>query len=201
RAAQDPDDDLRRRAGRRFHFVGQSRQLSRAASALGDRRDRDPLAGRTDRDRHRSRRDALLSPRGDHRGRRGTRRRDDGKTRRAFRRACRRRARAGAPSAPATRCMISARRRWIGASAGLAALLVLVGAYAARALHTAEAPTRIDVAATPITSFDNRDPTRTRFGALEFRGGLALTSHFKAFGGISALHMEPDGARFIAVTD
>ena len=97
--------------------------------------------------------------------------------------------------------MISARRRWIGASAGLAALLVLVGAYAARALHTAEAPTRIDVAATPITSFDNRDPTRTRFGALEFRGGLALTSHFKAFGGISALHMEPDGAHFIAVTD
>ena len=53
RAAQDPDDDLRRRAGRRFHALGQSRQLSRAPSALGDRGDRDPLAGRADRHRHR----------------------------------------------------------------------------------------------------------------------------------------------------
>jgi hypothetical protein len=97
--------------------------------------------------------------------------------------------------------MSSARRRWIGASAGLAALLVIAGAYAARVLHTAPAPTRIDVAATPIAAFDNRDPTRTRFGALEFRGGLALTSRNQAFGGISALHMEPDGAHFVAVTD
>ncbi len=53
RAAQDPDDDLRRRAGRRLHALGQSRQLSRAASALGHRGDRDSLAGRTDRHRHR----------------------------------------------------------------------------------------------------------------------------------------------------
>jgi hypothetical protein len=97
--------------------------------------------------------------------------------------------------------MSSARRRWIGASAGLAALLVIAGAYAARVLHTAAAPARIDVAATRIAAFDNRDPTRTRFGALEFRGGLALSSHDQAFGGISALHMEPDGAHFVAVTD
>ena len=36
-----------------------------------------PRPGRTDRHRHRPRRDALLPPRGDHRGRRGTRRHDD----------------------------------------------------------------------------------------------------------------------------
>ena len=49
-----PDDDFRRCAGRRFHAVGQSRQLPRAASAPHHRGDRDPFAGRADRDRHRS---------------------------------------------------------------------------------------------------------------------------------------------------
>ena len=100
RAAQDPDDDLRRRAGRRFHALGQSRQLSRAPSALGDRGDRDPLAGRADRHRHRPRRDALLPPRRHHRRRRGARRRHDREARRAVRGARRRRC---APRAPPRR--------------------------------------------------------------------------------------------------
>ena len=86
RESQDPDDDLRRRAGRRFDAVGQSRQLSRAPSALGDRGYRDPLAGRTDRHRHRPRRHPLLSARGDHRRCRGTRRRHDREARGAVRR-------------------------------------------------------------------------------------------------------------------
>ncbi len=59
----------------------------------------------------------------------------------------------------------------------------------------------IDVRATQITSFDTRDPAQLRFGVLEFRGGLALTSDEPAFGGISALHMEPDGSHFLALTD
>jgi len=93
------------------------------------------------------------------------------------------------------------RRRflWPGAIAGT--LLVIAIAWAAEGLRTSAAPTRIAVDATPIAAFDNRDPTRVRFGALEFRGGLVLTSNYKAFGGISALHMEPDGAHFLAVTD
>ena len=69
-----------------FDPVGQLRQLSRAPSAPRDRGDRDPLAGRADRDRHRPRRHALLSPRGDDRRRRGTRRRDDREARRTVRR-------------------------------------------------------------------------------------------------------------------
>ena len=77
RAAQDPDDDLRRRAGRRFHALGQSGQLPRTASARRHRADRDALAGRAARHRHRPRRHALLPPRRHHRRRRGTRRRDD----------------------------------------------------------------------------------------------------------------------------
>jgi hypothetical protein len=95
----------------------------------------------------------------------------------------------------------SLRRRWIWPGAILAALLVIVAAIAAEGLHTSVAPAAITVDATPIAAFDNRDPTRVRFGALEFRGGLVLTSKYPAFGGLSALHMMPDGARFIAVSD
>lgn len=73
-------------------------------------------------------------------------------------------------------------------------------AYAEAPLYAREA-TRIEIEATPITSFDNRDPSLTRFGALEFRGGLELTSKNPAFGGISGLHIEPDGTHFLAVTD
>jgi hypothetical protein len=94
------------------------------------------------------------------------------------------------------------RRRWFIVGILLAALLGIAGSYAvAQSPRTSRALTRIDVRATQITSFDNRNPAQTRFGALEFRGGLALTSNDPAFGGISALRMEPDGSRFLALTD
>ena len=92
------------------------------------------------------------------------------------------------------------RRCWLGAGAIFAALTVGGGSYADEPRYPA-APTRIEIDATPITSFDNRDPTQTRFGALEFRGGLVLTSKNPAFGGISGLHVEPDGEHFLAITD
>ncbi len=98
--------------------------------------------------------------------------------------------------------MRSPRRRWLAAASLFATLAVAIGAFAiAGAQRYASAPAPIAVAATTIASFDNRDPTRVRFGALEFRGGLALTSKNEAFGGISGIHMEPDGAHFLAVTD
>jgi len=76
-----------------------------------------------------------------------------------------------------------------------------VGTFAvAQNIRYAEAPAKIEIRALPIASFDNRDPTRVRFGALEFRGGLELTSSFSAFGGISGLIMA-DHDRLIAVTD
>ena len=62
-------------------------------------------------------------------------------------------------------------------------------------------PTRIDVSASQITSFEPRNPSLTRFGALEFRGGLVLESKAKTFGGFSSLHIEPDGAHFISASD
>jgi hypothetical protein len=64
-----------------------------------------------------------------------------------------------------------------------------------------EAPVRIEVRARPIAAFDPRDPSRHRFGQLEFRGGLELTSPYKEFGGISGIRVRPDGARFLALTD
>jgi hypothetical protein len=85
---------------------------------------------------------------------------------------------------------------------GLLFAVIVVGASAlAASLRTSPALTHIVVQATPIESFDNRDPTRVRFGALEFRGGLVLTSTYRAFGGISALRVEPDGSHFLGVTD
>jgi hypothetical protein len=97
---------------------------------------------------------------------------------------------------------LKACHRGLIAGALFAAFALAVGSFAiADTLRYAAAPTRVEINATPITSFDNRDPSRTRFGALEFRGGLALTSKNPAFGGISGIHVEPDGSRFIAVTD
>src|SRR5262249_31938562 len=83
--AENFDDDFRRCAGRRFHALGQSRELSGASSALGNRGYRDALAGRADCHRHRPRRDTVLSPRGHDRGCGGAWRCHDRKTRRTVR--------------------------------------------------------------------------------------------------------------------
>ena len=66
---------------------------------------------------------------------------------------------------------------------------------------TADGGLRIEVRAELIEAFDPREPARTRFGELEFRGGLILTSSNKNFGGISSIRVAPDGARFLALSD
>jgi hypothetical protein len=40
-----------------------------------------------------------------------------------------------------------------------------------------------------------------RFGSLEFRSGLILTSRFRGFGGLSGLRLDAKGERFIAISD
>jgi hypothetical protein len=67
--------------------------------------------------------------------------------------------------------------------------------------RAAEPPVKIEVRATPIEAFDRRDPARRQFGALEFRGGLQLTSSYTHFGGLSGLHVAADGVHFLAVND
>jgi hypothetical protein len=83
--------------------------------------------------------------------------------------------------------------------AGASALLAPTSR--AHAAPAPEAPVGIEVQARPLSGFENRDSSRHQFGALEYRGGLVLTSPFKQFGGLSALRVQPDGARFIALND
>jgi hypothetical protein len=63
------------------------------------------------------------------------------------------------------------------------------------------APVSIEVNARPIASFDRSDSRRVRFGSLEYRSGLALTSRFPGFGGLSGLRLDPKGQRFISFSD
>jgi hypothetical protein len=62
-------------------------------------------------------------------------------------------------------------------------------------------PIPIGVSVQTIMAFDPHDPSRQRFGQLEFRGGLTLTSSYREFGGLSAIRVAPDGAQFISLTD
>ncbi len=59
----------------------------------------------------------------------------------------------------------------------------------------------VEVKARPIESFDPRDPTHIRYGALEFRSGLILTSSFRGFGGLSGLRLDKKGEQFVAISD
>jgi hypothetical protein len=65
----------------------------------------------------------------------------------------------------------------------------------------AELPVPIVVEAQPLAAFDIRDRSNHQFGLLEFRGGLVLRSSYRNFGGISAIRVAADGARFIALSD
>jgi hypothetical protein len=86
------------------------------------------------------------------------------------------------------------------------ALLIGVGALAPTAAAEIASllgtpPIAIDIRAEPIAAFDQHDPSRQRFGQLEFRGGLTLTSSYREFGGLSAIRMAADGAHFISLSD
>jgi hypothetical protein len=67
--------------------------------------------------------------------------------------------------------------------------------------YSVTAPVSIEVNARPIASFDRSDSRRVRFGSLEYRSGLALTSRFPGFGGLSGLRLDPNGRRFISFSD
>ncbi|QUS42586.1 twin-arginine translocation pathway signal [Tardiphaga alba] len=66
---------------------------------------------------------------------------------------------------------------------------------------SAKAAEKITIDARPVPAFDTRDPQQTRFGSLQYRSGLVLTSKFRDFGGISALRLDDKGERFVALSD
>ena len=60
---------------------------------------------------------------------------------------------------------------------------------------------QIRVDAKRIVHFDKGSPAKRRFGKLEFRGGLELTSPASRFGGWSGLEIDADGRGILAVSD
>lgn len=62
-------------------------------------------------------------------------------------------------------------------------------------------PQAIEVSARPIASFLKDGGARTRFGKLEWRGGIVLAASSSSFGGWSGLVLDPDGERLLAISD
>jgi hypothetical protein len=107
---------------------------------------------------------------------------------------------------------ISRRRFLTSTAAGLSALAMPAGAQSQSATqpppkalppdeHSVTAPVAIEVKAHPLPSFDTRDRSHVRFGKLEYRSGLILTSPFPGFGGLSGLRLDSKGERFISFSD
>lgn len=90
------------------------------------------------------------------------------------------------------------RRRFLAAAAALA----VTHAASLAPVEAAETgPVSITVNARPIAAFSRRDPSLKQFGALEFVGGLVLTSSYRGFGGLSALRLDKEGQRFTSLSD
>jgi hypothetical protein len=104
---------------------------------------------------------------------------------------------------PETRTLT--RRRFLTSAAGLSVAAIPARVQAQKPLPPDEfsvpTPVAIEVNARPLPWFDTSDHARTRFGSLEYRSGLVLTSSFRAFGGLSGLRLDTKGERFISFSD
>ncbi|WBL79400.1 esterase-like activity of phytase family protein [Bradyrhizobium xenonodulans] len=67
--------------------------------------------------------------------------------------------------------------------------------------HAVTEAASIEVNARQIPNFEPRDRSRTRFGSLQYRSGLVLTSPSRGFGGLSGLRLDTRGERFLAISD
>ncbi len=93
-------------------------------------------------------------------------------------------------------------RKRLAIAAGL--VVTLAGGLALAQVKPGTADLKIEpvaVNATPIAGFERDGPQQPRYGKLEWRGGLVLTSPAPSFGGWSGLAFDPDGRSFIAVSD
>jgi hypothetical protein len=97
---------------------------------------------------------------------------------------------------------LSRRRLLLNAAAALPAGVGLLSPFSALAESAPlDGPVSLEVNARRIAHFDPRDASHIRYGALEFRSGLVLTSSFRGFGGLSALRLDKKGEQFIALSD
>jgi hypothetical protein len=93
-------------------------------------------------------------------------------------------------------------RRKLLVGAGAAAGLGLAPLRAEDTPHDGPgAPENIEITAHPIAHFSRAQPGIKRFGELEFRGGMVLTSASRHFGGWSGLLLEPDGRKLLSISD
>jgi hypothetical protein len=85
---------------------------------------------------------------------------------------------------------------------GLGALLMhLTAGSGLQAKPASDVVEPLEIKARPLEHFSKLNPTQRRFGRLEYRGGLLLTSDNKSFGGLSDLVMSRDGRRALLVSD
>jgi hypothetical protein len=63
------------------------------------------------------------------------------------------------------------------------------------------APQAVEVNGKPLPYFQSAAPDSKRFGDLEYRGGLVLSSPVEQFGGWSGLVMDADGKRLVSISD
>jgi hypothetical protein len=92
------------------------------------------------------------------------------------------------------------RRALIGGLAAAACALA-AGPLLAEPEDGLDAPQAIEINARVLQHFQPTRPEARRFGDLEFRGGLVLSSPSEHFGGLSGLAMDTDGKRLLAVSD
>jgi hypothetical protein len=83
----------------------------------------------------------------------------------------------------------------------LACAAVALAAPAEAQRAGVEPPTRVTVEAKSIAAFSLLAPRRSRFGMVEYLGGLELKSSHREFGGFSAIRVAPDGEHFVSLTD
>jgi hypothetical protein len=95
------------------------------------------------------------------------------------------------------------RRRCLIAAAALLTVASpdMASAQAVPDSPAAKPPVSIEVAARPIPFFDTHDHSHLRFGSLQYRSGLVLTSTFHGFGGLSGLRLDAKGERLITISD
>ena len=96
------------------------------------------------------------------------------------------------------------RRRFLASAVGLVPAVAQAQARPKQSVPdelSIAGPMPIEVNARPIPSFDTRDRRRSRFGALDYRSGLILTSRFRGFGGLSGWRLDAKGERFISMSD
>jgi len=75
---------------------------------------------------------------------------------------------------------------------------LVLAVWAALASHASADP--IEIVSTPVALAVSQ-PDARRVGQLIYRGGVALASSDRRFGGLSGMLVSPDGKRFLAISD